>query len=163
MLGVVLYQPEIPPNTGNIIRLCAAVGATLHLIEPLGFHFDDKTLRRAGLDYHALTKVLRHPSYAALVATTSPARRMIALTTHGAQSLYAFQFKRDDLLLFGAETSGLPAHVRDEIPMSHQLRIPMRAACRSLNLANAVAIALYEALRQCDPSSRAPHLAPTVS
>ncbi|MBI2802813.1 MAG: tRNA (uridine(34)/cytosine(34)/5-carboxymethylaminomethyluridine(34)-2'-O)-methyltransferase TrmL [Gammaproteobacteria bacterium] len=162
MLHVVLYQPEIPPNTGNIIRLCAAVGATLHLIEPLGFHFDDKTLRRAGLDYHALTKVLRHPSHAALLAA-APARRMIALTTRGTQSLYAFQFERNDLLAFGAETSGLPAHVRDEIPASHQLRIPMRAACRSLNLANAVAITLYEALRQCDPSSRAPHLAPGAS
>ncbi len=150
MFEVVLFQPEIPPNTGNIIRLCAATGATLHLIEPLGFHLEDKALRRAGLDYHEFATIRRHVSLAAF-RTQVTALRAFALTKHAPTSLYQAQFFAGDVLLFGAETSGLPANIQEQLPLTAELRIPMRAGIRSLNLANAVAITLYEALRQCAP------------
>lgn len=153
MFDVVLFQPEIPPNTGNIIRLCAATGATLHLVEPLGFQLDDRALRRAGLDYHEFAEVRRHVSLAALRAEAG-GRRIHALTTHAARSLYEARFSPGDLLLFGAESRGLPPHVYDALPALEPVRIPMRAGIRSLNLSNAVAITLYEALRQCNPLAR---------
>jgi tRNA (cytidine/uridine-2'-O-)-methyltransferase len=148
MFDVVLYQPEIPPNTGNIIRLCAATGARLHLIEPLGFHLDDRALRRAGLDYHEFAVINRHPTFAAFQAQHRG--RLLAFTTHGGSSLYAARFEIGDALLFGAETRGLPVALRESLPASQRLRIPMLTDRRSLNLSNAVAIGLYEALRQCD-------------
>lgn len=151
MFDVVLFRPEIPPNTGNIIRLCAATGATLHLIEPLGFHFEDKALRRAGLDYHEFATVKRHVSLAAF-KSRMPAAGIHALTKHATRSLYQARFEPGDVLLFGAETSGLPPTVREEFPALDELRIPMREGIRSLNLANAVAVTLYEALRQCSPA-----------
>ena len=151
MFEVVLFQPEIAPNTGNIIRLCAATGATLHLIEPLGFKLDDKKLRRAGLDYHEFATLLCHVSLDQLRAHL-PGRRAFALTKHATISLYHARFRLGDILLFGSETSGLPASVRDRLPLVEELRIPMREGIRCLNLANAVAITLYEALRQCAPS-----------
>lgn len=150
MFEVVLFQPEIPPNTGNIIRLCAAAGATLHLIEPLGFHLDDKRLRRAGLDYHEFAAVVCHLSLDQLQRRL-PARRAFAMTKHATTSLYKARFLAGDILLFGSETGGLPATVRDHLPLEDALRIPMCQGIRSLNLANAVAITLYEALRQCAP------------
>ena len=151
MFDVVLFQPEIPPNTGNIIRLCAATGAILHLIEPLGFHFDDRALRRAGLDYHEFAQVRRHVSLAAF-RTAAGTRRIHALSTHATRSLYEAPFAPGDMLLFGTETRGLPVEVREAFPALETWRIPMRSGIRSLNLANAVAITLYEALRQCAPS-----------
>ena len=147
MFDVVLYQPEIPPNTGHIIRLCAATGAHLHLIEPLGFHLDDKTLKRAGLDYHEFTVATRHLSFTAL-RHALPARRLIAFTTHGETSLFAARFAPGDVLLFGSETRGLPAEIHAEVASADRVRIPMLEARRSLNLSNAVAVALYEAIRQ---------------
>lgn len=150
MFEIVLFQPEIPPNTGNIIRLCAATGATLHLIEPLGFRLDDKGLRRAGLDYHEFAALKRHVSLAAMRAQL-PGRRTFALTKHATTSLYAAKFSASDVLLFGSETGGLPATISEQLPLTAELRIPMREGIRSLNLANAVAITLYEALRQCAP------------
>ena len=150
MFEVVLFQPEIAPNTGNIIRLCAATGATLHLIEPLGFKLDDKKLRRAGLDYHEFATLLCHASLDQLRAHL-PGRRAFALTKHATTSLYQARFQLGDILLFGSESSGLPASVRDRLPLVEELRIPMREGIRCLNLANAVAITLYEALRQCAP------------
>ena len=159
MFEVVLFQPEIPPNTGNIIRLCAATGATLHLIEPLGFRLDDKRLRRAGLDYHEFAALLCHVSLDQLRAQL-PGRRAFALTKHATTSLYQARFRLGDILLFGSETGGLPASVRDCLPLVEELRIPMREGIRSLNLANAVAITLYEALRQCAPDIAQPTLTP---
>ena len=157
MFEVVLFQPEIPPNTGNIIRLCAATGATLHLIEPLGFRLDDKRLRRAGLDYHEFAALLCHVSLDQLRAQL-PGRRAFALTKHATTSLYQARFRLGDILLFGSETGGLPASVRDCLPLVEELRIPMREGIRCLNLANAVAITLYEALRQCAPDIAQPTL-----
>ena len=149
MFDVVLYQPEIPPNTGNIIRLCASTGARLHLIEPLGFHLDDRALRRAGLDYHEFAVITRYPTFAAYRARY-PHGRLYAFTTYGERSLYAAQFGPGDGLLFGSESRGLPALIRESIPDAQRIRIPMQNGRRSLNLANAVAVGLYEALRQCD-------------
>lgn len=148
MFEVVLFQPEIPPNTGNIIRLCAATGARLHLIEPLGFQWDDKRLRRAGLDYHEFAEVRRHASPEAFLSAV-PGRRIFAQSRHATQSLHAVTFTPGDVLLFGAETCGLPADIAERLPIEAFLRIPMRPGIRSLNLANAVAITVYEALRQC--------------
>ncbi|MGH8595295.1 MAG: tRNA (cytidine(34)-2'-O)-methyltransferase [Gammaproteobacteria bacterium] len=148
MFEVVLYQPEIPPNTGNIIRLCAATGARLHLIEPLGFHLGDRALRRAGLDYHEFTHVNTHPSFDAFRAQYGNCR-LFAFTTHGDRNLYLARFAPGDALVFGAESRGLPPDFRNSSSVS-RLRIPMQAERRCLNLANAVAIALYEALRQCN-------------
>ncbi len=151
MFDVALFQPEIPPNTGNIIRLCAAAGARLHLIGPLGFHLDDRALRRAGLDYREFASVVTHTGYAAFAAQTGA--RIVAFTTHGEKSLYTHRFGAGDVLLFGPESRGLPPDIRASLPPEYRLRIPMRSGIRSLNLANAVAIALYEAMRQCEFSA----------
>lgn len=147
MFEVVLYEPEIPPNTGNIIRLCANTGTRLHLIRPLGFQFDDRQLRRAGLDYHEWAAVCLHCDLAAFLATVQPPR-VLAFTTKAVQSYHRFAYQSGDALLFGPETRGLPARVLATIPPSQRLRIPMQSAGRSLNLANAAAIAVYEAWRQ---------------
>lgn len=147
MFHVVLYQPEIPPNTGNIIRLCANTGATLHLIFPLGFSLDEKRLRRAGLDYHEWCDIRRYDSWQRYLQTAVPAR-LVAFTTRGRVNYSEHQFRPDDTLLFGAETRGLPDNVLNTLPPEQRLRLPMLKNSRSLNLANAVAIGLYEAWRQ---------------
>ena len=147
MFHIVLYQPEIPPNTGNIIRLCANVGAHLHLIHPLGFDLEDSKLRRAGLDYHEFTSVQQHASFDAFCDTVRPPR-ILACSTRGKQGYAEVQFQPDDALLFGPETRGLPQALLDALPPEHLLRIPMRPDNRSLNLSNAVAVILYEAWRQ---------------
>jgi len=149
MFHVILYQPEIPPNTGNIIRLCANTGAQLHLIEPLGFDMDDKRLRRAGLDYHEFAQVKRYPALQSCLDTVKPAR-VLACTTKGGTNYHEISFEAGDALLFGPETRGLPTGILDGLPADQKLRIPMRADNRSLNLSNAVAIILYEAWRQQD-------------
>jgi tRNA (cytidine/uridine-2'-O-)-methyltransferase len=150
MLAVVLVQPEIPPNTGNVIRLAANTGAELHLVEPLGFRLDDRELRRAGLDYHEYARVLAHRDWPTCRAAVDPlgARRWYALTTKGERSLFDCAFRPDDVFVFGCETAGLPAAILAEFSADARLRIPMRAGVRSLNLSNAVAIAVYEAWRQ---------------
>ncbi|MDR3417784.1 MAG: tRNA (cytidine(34)-2'-O)-methyltransferase [Nevskia sp.] len=147
MIGVVLYQPEIPPNTGNIIRLCANTGARLHLVKPLGFSLDDAQLRRAGLDYHEYASVQVHDSLEQLRAA-QPAARWLAFSTRGATRYDAARYSGDDLLLFGPETRGLPAPVLDALPPEQRLYLPQRPGIRSLNLSNAVAVAVYEAWRQ---------------
>jgi tRNA (cytidine/uridine-2'-O-)-methyltransferase len=148
MFAVILFQPEIPPNTGNIIRLCANTGASLHLIEPLGFCLDDRRLRRAGLDYHEYTRVRAHSSLAGCLALLQP-KRVFALTTRGTTNYADTRYAPGDALLFGAETRGLPPAVLDSLPADRRLRIPMCPDNRSLNLSNAVAVILYEAWRQC--------------
>ena len=147
MYHVVLFQPEIPPNTGNIIRLCANCGAQLHLIRPLGFDMSDKQLRRAGLDYHEFAKVQIHDDLAAFVQAIQP-RRMLACSTKGGQNYTGIQYEPGDALLFGPETRGLPLEVLESLPPENRLRIPMLPNNRSLNLANAVSIIVYEAWRQ---------------
>ncbi|RBP53484.1 tRNA (uridine(34)/cytosine(34)/5-carboxymethylaminomethyluridine(34)-2'-O)-methyltransferase TrmL [Arenicella xantha] len=147
MLNVVLHNPKIPPNTGNVIRLMANTGCHLHLIEPLGFDFAEKQLRRAGLDYHDLSTVSRHESYATFLASVKP-QRVFAITTKGSIAYTEAKFVAGDTLLFGSETDGLPAPVMDQIALSERLRIPMQASNRSLNLSNSVAIVVYEAWRQ---------------
>jgi tRNA (cytidine/uridine-2'-O-)-methyltransferase len=146
---LILYQPEIPPNTGNVIRLCANVGATLHLVHPLGFAMDEPRLRRAGLDYHELANVREHSTLAACLAALGAAR-LFALTTRAHRSLYEEQLAAGDAFLFGPETSGLPLDVLASLPEERRLRLPMRAGNRSLNLSNAAAVTLYEAWRQLD-------------
>ncbi|MFN3829979.1 MAG: tRNA (cytidine(34)-2'-O)-methyltransferase [Tepidimonas ignava] len=149
MFHVVLVHPEIPPNTGNVIRLCANTGCTLHLVEPLGFSMDDKLLRRAGLDYHEYADVRRHRDWAALrAALPTPAERWFALTTRGTRHVHEASFAAGDVLVFGAESCGLPAAVLDTLPPAQRLRLPMRPQQRSLNLSNAVAVTVYEAWRQ---------------
>lgn len=149
MFNIVLVEPEIPPNTGNVIRLAANTGCRLHLVEPLGFLMDDKHLRRAGLDYHAVAQVLRHASWAALLEQEKPAaERLFALTTQGSRSLYKAQFKPGDWLVFGAETRGLTDEVRASFAAGQRLRVPMLAGQRSLNLSNTVAVVVFEAWRQ---------------
>lgn len=145
-MNVVLFQPEIPQNTGNIARLCAAAGTTLHLIEPFGFIWDDRHLRRAGLDYWSLVEIKRYVDFDAFVRE-NPDGNHYYLTTKGQRSYTEVIFQPDDYLIFGPETRGLPPWILALNP-PHNLRIPMRAATRSLNLANSVAIVLYEALRQ---------------
>ncbi len=147
MFHVVLYQPEIPPNTGNIIRLCANSGASLHLIEPLGFIWDDRRLQRAGLDYHEYASVSRHRDFPAFLAN-SGARRVLAFSTRGQTRYDTCRYAPGDALLFGPETRGLPASLLESLPDESRLRIPMRTGSRSLNLSNTVALALYEAWRQ---------------
>lgn len=147
MFAVVLYQPEIPPNTGNIIRLCANTGAELHLVEPLGFDITDKHLRRAGLDYHEYARVSRHPDWAACKAALA-GRRLLAMTTKGTGSPFSISLQTDDVFVFGRETSGLPPDVLAEFPPEHRLRLPMQADQRSLNLSNAAAVTVFEAWRQ---------------
>ena len=147
MFHVVLHQPEIPPNTGNIIRLCANTGCMLHLIEPLGFELDEPRLRRAGLDYHEWATIRRHASLDAFDAAHSPPRTF-AFSTRGRTPYCDIEYREDDALLFGPETRGLPDAVLARHPPEHRLRIPMRPRSRSLNLSNAVAVVCYEAWRQ---------------
>jgi tRNA (cytidine/uridine-2'-O-)-methyltransferase len=147
MFHLILYQPEIPPNTGNIIRLCANTGTRLHLIEPLGFALDDRHLRRAGLDYADLAVLVRHASLAACIAGLG-GQRLFACSTLGARNYAEVAFRSGDAFLFGPETQGLPAAALGELPADHVLRIPMRAGNRSLNLSNAAAVVIYEAWRQ---------------
>ena len=147
MLHIVLYQPEIPPNTGNIMRLARNTGFALHLIEPLGFTLDEKSLRRAGLDYRDSSKVSVHPDWAAYVEQYLP-QRIFAISTKGKASVFETAFRENDTVVFGSETSGLPEDFRNALPPGHVLRLPMRDGSRSLNLSNAVAIVVYEAWRQ---------------
>lgn len=149
MLDIVLYQPEIPPNTGNIIRLCANTGFRLHLIEPLGFALEDKKLRRAGLDYDEWASLDIHPDLDHFISKQQP-RRLLACSTKGTQRYSDCRFQAGDALVFGPETRGLPASVLSSLPAEHILRLPMQANSRSLNLSNAVAIFVYEAWRQLD-------------
>lgn len=150
MFHIVLVQPEIPPNTGNVIRLAANTGCTLHLVEPLGFAMEDKLLRRAGLDYHEFAAVRRHASWQALLAQAQPEpARMFAFTTRGSRPFSEVAWRAGDWLVFGSETSGLPAPLRDSFAPDCRVRLPMRAGQRSLNLSNAVAVAVFEAWRQC--------------
>ena len=149
MFHIVLYQPEIPPNTGNIIRLCANTGAQLHLIEPLGFSLDATRLRRAGLDYHDMTRVSTYRSLQDYRDSLS-APRIFAFSRHAKKYHNQVRYRRGDSLLFGPETRGLPGEVLAELPADRCLRIPMCAGNRSLNLANAVAVACYEAWRQLE-------------
>ena len=150
MFHIVLVHPEIPPNTGNVIRLAANTGCTLHLVEPLGFSMDSKLLRRAGLDYHEFTPVKRHASWAALLETEAPdAQRCFAFTTRGSSSLAGQRWQAGDWLIFGSETAGLPAELRDSFAPAQRVRLPMRPGQRSLNLSNAVAVAVFDAWRQC--------------
>ncbi len=148
--AVVLVAPEIPGNTGNVIRLTANTATELHLVEPLGFRMDDRELRRAGLDYHEYARVAVHRDYAACRAGLEAAgrRRWFAFTTAGATSLFAARFAPGDVLVFGCETAGLPEEVLSRFAPEARLRIPMRPSVRSLNLSNAVAVAVYEAWRQ---------------
>ena len=149
MFNIVLVEPEIPPNTGNVIRLAANTGCRLHLVEPLGFLMDDKHLRRAGLDYHEYAPVLRHANWQALLDSQQPLPgRLFAMTTHGSRSLYDAHFRSGDWLVFGSETSGLSHLVRESFPLAQRLRLPMQPSQRSLNLSNAVAVAVFEAWRQ---------------
>ncbi|MBL8319069.1 MAG: tRNA (cytidine(34)-2'-O)-methyltransferase [Burkholderiaceae bacterium] len=146
---IVLVEPEIPPNTGNVIRLAANTGSELHLIEPLGFSMDHKQLRRAGLDYHEFAEVRRHASWAEWLASSQPTPgRVFAFTTRGERLLTDVAFAPGDWLVFGSESRGLPDAVRESLPPPQRLRLPMRPRQRSLNLSNAVAIAVYEAWRQ---------------
>ncbi|MBD1390208.1 tRNA (cytidine(34)-2'-O)-methyltransferase [Neiella sp. HB171785] len=149
MFHIALHEPQIAPNTGNIIRLAANCGAQLHLIEPFGFDLEEKKLRRAGLDYHDLARVSRYPNFDAF-AEAMAGRRMFALTTKGSRPHTEPHYQVDDVLLFGSETSGLPDSIRNGFSPDHRIRIPMMADARSLNLSNAVAIVSYEAWRQLD-------------
>ncbi|MDP1930588.1 MAG: tRNA (uridine(34)/cytosine(34)/5-carboxymethylaminomethyluridine(34)-2'-O)-methyltransferase TrmL [Gammaproteobacteria bacterium] len=147
MLHIVLFQPEIPPNTGNVIRLAANTGTRLHLIKPLGFSIDDKQVRRAGLDYHEVERVSVHESWEEFLTLELPGR-IFALSTKGTKNYADTAFRAGDILVFGPETRGLPASLREALPSEQVLRVPMREGSRSLNLSNSVAIVVYEALRQ---------------
>lgn len=147
MYHVILYEPEIPPNTGNVIRLCANTGCSLHLVEPLGFELDDKRLRRAGLDYREFANVQAHADLDAAISAAGSGR-VFAVSTRGAQAYDVPRYREQDVFLFGPETRGLPQTVIDALPEKQRLRIPMRAGNRSLNLSNAVAVVIYEAWRQ---------------
>jgi tRNA (cytidine/uridine-2'-O-)-methyltransferase len=149
MFDIVLYQPEIPPNTGNVIRLSANCGARLHLVKPLGFEISDRTLARAGLDYHDLAHVTVHEDWSACLAALA-GRRILAFSTRGRERYDQVQYQAGDVFLFGRETSGLPEEVLNALPASQRVRIPMRPANRSVNLSNAVAVAVFEAWRQHD-------------
>ena len=149
LFHVVLVEPEIPPNTGNVIRLCANTGAQLHLIEPLGFPLDDAKMRRAGLDYHDYATMKVHPNWEAFLASERPdPARMFALTTHGATPFATVVFRPGDVFVFGSETRGLAPELRESFPPSQRIRLPMRPDNRSLNLSNTVAVVVYEAWRQ---------------
>lgn len=147
MFAVVLYQPEIPPNTGNVIRLCANVGCDLHLIRPLGFLLEDQRLRRAGLDYHEWVEVRAHDALSDFLDREQP-RRLLAFSTRGSRPYTEIAYQPGDALLFGPETRGLPVALLEQLPSAQRLRIPMRPDQRSLNLSNAVAVAVFEAWRQ---------------
>jgi tRNA (cytidine/uridine-2'-O-)-methyltransferase len=149
MFHIVLVHPEIPPNTGNVIRLAANTGCSLHLIEPLGFSMEDKQMKRAGLDYHEYADVKRHTSWNAFIDAMQPDRaRMFALTTRGTRFVHDVKFEPGDWLVFGSETSGLSPELRESFPPEQRLKLPMRAGQRSLNLSNAVAVTVFEAWRQ---------------
>ena len=147
MFHVVLYQPEIPPNTGNIIRLCANTGSTLHLLHPLGFELDDRRLRRAGLDYHEWASVQEHASLQAFLEEVSP-RRLFAVSTRGTTHYHEVAYRPGDAFLFGPETRGLPQALLDDLDQGSVIRLPMVRGSRSLNLSNSVAVLVYEAWRQ---------------
>ena len=147
MLEIVLFEPEIPPNTGNVIRLCANTGCRMHLVHPLGFSLRDKQLQRAGLDYRATVDIVHHEDWPACRAALA-GRRRFAVTTRGAIRHDEPRYDEDDVFVFGAETGGLPAEVLAEFAPGHRIRIPMLAQKRSLNLSNAVAVVIYEAWRQ---------------
>jgi tRNA (cytidine/uridine-2'-O-)-methyltransferase len=149
MLKIVLFEPEIPPNTGNIIRLCANTGCSLHLIEPLGFDLDDKKLRRAGLDYREFAAVQLYPSLDSF-SQQQGRPRIFAATTKGSTAYHEIQYQRNDAILFGPETRGLPASILDALGAKRTVRIPMKENSRSLNLSNAAALIIYEGLRQLD-------------
>lgn len=150
MVAIVLVHPEIPPNTGNVIRLSANTGAELHLVEPLGFRLDDRDLKRAGLDYHEYAAVVAHRDWTSCRIAVDPQqrRRWYALTTRGARLLFDCALRADDVFVFGCETAGLPATILDDFAPGARLRLPMRPGLRSLNLSNAVAVTVYEAWRQ---------------
>jgi tRNA (cytidine/uridine-2'-O-)-methyltransferase len=147
MFHIVLYQPEIPPNTGNVMRLAANTGMQLHLIEPLGFRLEDKELRRAGLDYREWAEVRVHATLEAFLETVRPPR-LLAFSTRGARLYTEANYQPHDALLFGPETRGLPTDVLERVPADRRLRLPLRPNNRSLNLSNAVAVVVYEAWRQ---------------
>jgi tRNA (cytidine/uridine-2'-O-)-methyltransferase len=149
LFHVVLVEPEIPPNTGNVIRLCANTGAQLHLIEPLGFPLDDAKMRRAGLDYHDYATMKVHKNWEAFLADAQPdSTRMFAMTTHGSSSFADAQFRPGDVFVFGAESRGLDPALRETFPPAQRIRLPMMPGNRSLNLSNTVAVVVYEAWRQ---------------
>ena len=149
MFHIVLVTPEIPPNTGNVIRLAANTGCTLHLVEPLGFSMEDRHMRRAGLDYHEYAQVRRHASWAALLAAEQPPpQRLFALTTRATRRVHEVAFAPGDWLVFGSETRGLAPALLESLAAPQRLRLPMRAGQRSLNLSNAVAVTVFEAWRQ---------------
>lgn len=153
MFHVVLVEPEIPPNTGNVIRLCANTGAQLHLIEPLGFPLDDAKMRRAGLDYHDYATMKVHRNWHAFIDSSTPEipldpTRMFAMTTHGSTPFADVAFRPGDIFVFGSETRGLAPSLRDSFPAAQRIRLPMRPGNRSLNLSNTVAVVVYEAWRQ---------------
>jgi len=147
MFHIILFEPEIPPNTGNIIRLCANTGAHLHLIEPLGFDWDDSRLKRAGLDYHEFAEVCRYASLQAFSSAVQPAR-LFGFSSHASRSAFDVAYQPGDALMFGPETRGLPAEVKAKLGHESLLRLPMRPQNRSLNLANSVSVMMYEAWRQ---------------
>ena len=149
MFTIVLYQPEIPPNTGNIIRLCANTGADLHLVKPLGFPLDSTKMKRAGLDYHEFAKLTVHEDFEACLKALE-GRRIFALTTKGKTRPDKAEFRSGDVFLFGPETRGLPAEILDTLPAEQKLRLPMLPDSRSMNLSNTVAVMLFEAWRQND-------------
>lgn len=150
MFNIVLVAPEIPPNTGNVIRLAANTGAQLHLVKPLGFELSDKQLKRAGLDYHEYASLKVHESYAALLAAERPdPAHLFALTTKGSHTFAESRFAPGDWFVFGSESAGLPEAVRESFPPAQRIRLPMRPGNRSLNLSNAVAVVVFEAWRQC--------------
>lgn len=149
MFNIVLVHPEIPPNTGNVIRLAANTGCRLHLIEPLGFSMEDRLLQRAGLDYHEYAPVMRHADWETFLATERPDEsRMFAFTTRGSRLLPEVALRAGDYLVFGCETAGLPPELRERFPLEQRVRLPMRTGQRSLNLSNAVAVAVFEGWRQ---------------
>ncbi len=157
MFHIVLVHPEIPPNTGNVIRLAANTGCSLHLIEPLGFLMEDRLLQRAGLDYHEYTAVHRHKNWDAFLADMQPAAdRLFAFTTKGSRPFSEVAWRPGDFLVFGSETAGLPPAVREQFPTDQRVRLPMRPEQRSLNLSNSVAVAVFEAWRQNDYAGSAP-------
>ncbi len=149
MFNIVLVCPEIPPNTGNVIRLAANTGCALHLIEPLGFSMDDRLLRRAGLDYHEYAELSRHADWPTFLRTTAAdPTRLFGFTTRGSRPLADVTWQPGDWLVFGSETAGLPPDLRESLPLAQRIRLPMRAQQRSLNLSNAVAVTVFEAWRQ---------------
>lgn len=156
MFHIALYEPEIPPNTGNIIRLCANTGASLHLIHPLGFHLDDKQLQRAGLDYHEWASIKEYKNYSDFLEHMKN-HRIFACSTKGCTTYADVHYKQNDILLFGPETRGLPQSILKQFDKNHIIRIPMLPHSRSLNLSNATAIILYEACRQLRFGEMLPH------